>query len=461
MKSNRWLLAAGLILAIGAGSLAQTAPDASFEDVVSRAAQALARLEYTYFNELVGAQKRMAQCVCIDAANGVFLTRDIPGTVPTDEMKNFVLLPPGRPEERVEAELMGVDPEKTLAFVKAKGKHGWKDVQFVLTDLALGQQVISVGLLGPQTGSVPYMGTARVAAKLRLPNEMIYVSGGDLTNMSSPVFTTDGRAVGFVAGQVPMEYQMLLRGRWTDVGLAARQGTRFFAPASDFAHVLRQIPQKGKTRKLPWMGVWGFKKVSPDESEFMGLGGKPAILVGQLMNNGPADVAGIKQGDAIVALNGQPLEELPTPELTAGAFQRRLYRLKPGSKAKFTIFRDKKQLEVEMTLAEMPAQPHEAPRFYNKDVGIAVRELVPSDRYANRATPLLTPCVRVTLVRQKSPAANGGLRPGDHITAVGDQPVDSVEAMKKALAAVAGKNQSVSFMVQRGDSSEPLMIQVP
>jgi S1-C subfamily serine protease len=94
-------------------------------------------------------------------------------------------------------------------------------------------------------------------------------------------------------------------------------------------------------------------------------------------------------------------------------------------------------------------------------LGIAVRNLVPFDRYANRPTPLLIHCVLATLVAPNSPAARGELRPGDLITRVGDKPTPSVEALRNVLKALAGSTDPIPFMVQRGEDRKVLNIQLP
>ncbi len=463
MNRNKVPLALGLICSLTAASYGQGASEDAIAQIAAKASSALARLEYVYHNEMVGVQKRIGQCVCIDAANGVFLTRDVSGAVPADEFRDFFLIPSGSTEKKFKAELMGTDPEENLTFLRVTGKHPWKDLKFVRVDLKLGQQVIGVGLLGPQTGNVPYVGVARVAAKLRMPGEVIYVSGGDLTNASSPVFASDGRMVGIVSQQIPMEFRMLLRNRWTEIGLAGLQSTRFFLPVAEFAHVLGRIPQKGESRRLAWMGVWRYKRVAAEEAEIKKLpAGKPAVLIEQLRSGGPADKANVKQGDAIVGLNGKPLPELPTPALIATNFRRLLYRFKAGDRISLTLFREGSTFEAQVTLELMPLQPHEAPRYYNQALGIACRNLVDFDRYPGRVSALTTRGVLATLVLPNSPAATGKLQPGDIITHVGDKPIPDVETLGKVLKELSAATEPVQFLVKRGEQDrQMLMITLP
>ncbi len=468
MNRKLSLLAAGLMALLAAPALAQEPLSPATEKALAKATAALARLEFTFKNEFVGTRTQIGQALCIDAANGVFLTRDVPVQIPDDELKDFRLIPVGSSETKIPATFMGTDPEENLSFLRlappepGKGvQHKWEQVELVRADLRLGEPVFSVGLLGPQTGNAPYVGMARVAAKLRLPNEVVLVNSGELTNATSPVLTADGRVVGLVAGQIPMEYRMVLRDGTTDVALAGLQSTRFFVPVSEFAHVLGQIPRDGKSRKLPWLGIWQLRPLSAEEAQGRQIQGKPAVEVGQVMVGGPADQAQIKQGDTIVGLNGKPLEDLGTPALSAGNLQLLLNRLKPGDKINLTIFRGGKESDVQLTLGTLPMRPHEADRYYNVKLGIAARDLVPFDRYASRPEPLTTHGVLITVVQPNSPAAMGNVRPGDLVTSVADKPTPNVEAFGSVLKSLAGRQDTVPFMVLRSDNKEVLNVQMP
>jgi serine protease Do len=436
---------------------AQQAVDATVAKVYSAGADSVARLEYSYKNELIGEQPRVGQAVCIDAAKGIFITRDMRSGVPEDELVNFELV--GVSGNRVKAEYLGIDPDGSVAFLHVAEKHDWKALAFEPTSaLQVGQAVYSVGLLGAQTGNVPYVGIARVSSLVRLPGTVVMVSGGELTITSSPVFNAEGKAIGLVGTQLPLEYSMrLANGQTAEVGLTGGQVTRFFVPSEEFFGLLKQVPEKGKSRKLGWMGVLQFKPVGNDEAQVMGLTGKPAVLVGQVLPGTAAEKAGIKQGDAVIGVNGKPLEALPTPDLTEANFRRTIFQAKPGDKLKLTLWREKAPLDVEVTLDPMPAQPQEAARYYNRNLGIAMRDLVLIDRYAGRATPLETKGVVLIGVVPQSPAEKAQLVNGELVTQVNATNVTNVKDVENILKSVpAGKD--VSFTVIRDE--KPVVVVV-
>ncbi len=461
MNSKRYLVAL-IALCMPMAANAQSAKDSpkqSVSKLVSRVSGALARLEYTIDREIIPPRPRSGQCVCIDASKNLFMTRDIPSGIPAGELKDFVLITPGVGGKKIKAAFVGVDPKTGLSFIRAEKGHKFSEVRFArASELRLGYRVISVGLLGPQMGNVPYLGTGMVSSVIRLPQHLVYISGGELTNSSSPVFTDDGRAVGIVASQLPIEYRLMLGGKWTNVGLSGRQTGRFFMPVEEF---IGALSDPASVKKLPWTGVVSFYPVGGELAETIkNLGGVTAAMVGQVIPDSPAAKAGIKQGDTIVAFEGVPLEKMATPEFTVAEFTRRLFHRKVGSRISLTILRKGKRETVQVELAAMPTSPHEATHYYNKPLGIAARDLVLWDRHVGRDKPLQKDGVIVTMIRRDSPAALGKLSPGDIITAINDRSVKSAESVGSILDALtkAGSTKSINFIVRRGDKPEAVVV---
>jgi len=456
MKSANLVVVAAVALGAWAACQAQQPADTA-EKLFNLAANCVARLEFTYANDIVGTQKRIGQAICLDAAKGIFITYDIPNTVPEDEMKDFALIGPRDADKKVNAELLDVDANEGIGFLRAD-KHEFKSLeQAAGAKLTIGMTVYAVGLLGPQTGNYPYLGQAAISSMLRLPSQIVMVNG-DLTVISSPVLSADGKLIGIIgSNQLPLEYRMRFpNGQATDVGLSGTQYTRFFVPLDEISYLLAEPPAKGKGRRMPWIGVLQFKPVAGLEAKIMDLEGKPAALVEKVQSGSAAEKAGIKQGDAVIGLNGKSLEKMATPELTEANFRRTLFRCKPGDKINLTIWRDKAAKEVPVTLEPMPDQPHEAARYYNRNLGFAARDLVMLDR-DGRAEPLKSKGALVTLVLPSSPAEKGNLKQGDIIVQVGDKTVNNIADFAADMKA-AGETKPVSFQLIRNDKPEAVTI---
>ncbi len=464
MNRPNVVLAVAVVLALAASSGAQQPAGQPLAKLSAQVSGALARLRYTIHDDMLGNRQQIGQAICIDAAKGTFLTRDVPTNVPTKDLRDFTLGPARTVGEGLKAQLLGTDPEQGFAFLRALGRQKCTAVRFSRSaKLQLGQRVVSVGLLGPNAGNLPYLGSGYVGAVLRLPHQLVYVTGGDLTIKSSPVMTADGRLVGIVGGEVPMESRLKLGKRWLDVVTMGRQRTHFFLPVDEFAHVLAEIPTPGKSKRLPWTGILRFEPLLPKEAELRKLVGRPGVLVGQVVPNSPASKAGVLQSDAIVALNGKPLEELPTPALIRDNFWRLLRRVKPGKTVSLTIQRKGKEQNYSVKTEPMPPQPYEADRYYNPVLGLAVRDLVMLDQYGRPGKPLLEKGVRVFMVIPNSSAAKGQLATGDLVTHVNNKPVPSAQVMRAVLDPVAkpGSITPITFLVLRGDQPQAITVTPP
>ena len=104
----------------------------------------------------------------------------------------------------------------------------------------------------------------------------------------------------------------------------------------------------------------------------------PAIQVGGVIHDTPADQAGLKQGDIIVKLNGESLERGDEPEELPMIFSRKLMRMKVGDQVMLSVLRRVGQPleEIKIGLAEQPPRPNTAKRFFAEDLGFAVRDSV-------------------------------------------------------------------------------------
>ncbi len=463
-KFHKWVALSVLTTLVGV-TQAQQPATASLKKSAEMATAALARLDYNMVDEILGSRPRIGQAICIDAANGVFLTGDIRTDIVTKQLQNIKLTPAGQTSTGIDAEILGQDPEQSLTFLKVKGPHKWKALRFSrAAKLDIGDRVISVGLLGPNAGNVPYLGTGFVGAKLRVPHRLYYVAGGELTITSSPVLTVDGRVVGMVRGELPMEQRMQLApGRWADVATIGRQRTKFFQPVDEFAHVLQDIPTPAKPRRLSWVGILRFEIMLEKEAELRGLQGKAAVLVGQVVPDTIAGKAGIKQSDAIIGINGKPVEMLPTPKLVRDNFTRTMRRQKPGQVVKLTIWRSGKPVDYSLKAVPMPTHPYEAKRYYNRDLGLAVRDLVMLDRYGQQGETMMDPGVRVYFAVQKSPAAAGPLAAGDVITHVNNKPVANIASFKAVLDPISkpGSTAGIKFLVMRRGTPELINVIPP
>jgi len=427
-------------------------------EVVAKASGSLAVVKYTVSLE-TGDRTGAGQAVCI-AANGVFLTTSLDSRMRVEQLKDFQLVLPGEMGKTLKAKLLGIDPWTGLGFVQCMEKHEWQVVQFSRSSqVKLGDQVASVGLMMSDPALPVYVGSAYVSSRLRVPNDLVYVSGGRLTGSCSPVFTADGRAVGIIGRQLPLAYETPTKRGMAPLQLLSQQETAFFTPVEEFVHVLTSIPSDGKVARLPWLGINKFEAVNKDLVDLLKLN-KPAVLVKDVIPKQPAATAGIADRDIIIGMNGKPLEELATSDLTVKNFVRQLMRMPVGTSVKFQILSGTTTKDVSIKLEEMPIRPNEAKQYFNKAIGLLVREKVALDEFLDKTGSSTVPGLVVLGMVKDSPAAVSGLQANDVVTNVNNQPVTTADTFKVTVERSLRANSTgpITLLVRRGEEAKVITI---
>jgi len=386
-----------------------------------------------------------------------------PEQFPDDQMKEFKILVPqenGEPTE-LEAVFQGRDERTNLAFLKTKEPQHWKPIKFDEEPVAIGEPILSIGMLPKNANYKTYFVEGAVSATLRGEMPQVLVTGGGLAAMGSPVFTTEGKAIGMVSpfgGQSPLLNET--RGELQSVTAPPR----FFVPTRDFALGISDPPTPKNPIALPWIGVSQMSGVTKDLADVLGLGSQPAIQIGDVVPDAPADKAGVKAGDIIVKVNGKPLERGDEPVELPSILTRRLIRLKPGEKITLSIQRDKDQplKEIEVTLGHQPKRANLARRFYAEDLGFVSRELVFSDIYGLKLAPDQKGVI-VSLLRPQAAAQTGGLHMNDVITKLDSEPVTDIDQFKKAYEGLRKEKpkEAIVLEVRRGDRENTVRIEPP
>jgi serine protease Do len=185
--------------------------------------------------------------------------------------------------------------------------------------------------------------------------------------------------------------------------------------------------------------------VTPQIAESLGLTEPKGALVADVVKDGPAEVAGLKQGDVIVEFDGKPVSDsAELPLLVA--------RTPVGKSVSVRVIRDKEQQTFSIKIAELKEEETaQAGTGTIEDLGLTVQTLT-AELAENLGLDRDVKGVVVTQVEPGGPAGEAGLRRGDVILEVNRQPVKDVDAYKKAIKAI-GKGKSVLFLVRRGDNT--------
>jgi serine protease Do len=206
---------------------------------------------------------------------------------------------------------------------------------------------------------------------------------------------------------------------------------RMFIPASDFLSSLNDPPTPDKRIVLPWIGC-EMKGLEKEDAEYFGLENVPAVQVGDVVPDSPAEKAGLKKLDVIMKINGKPIERGDVPQELPEIVTRLIQRMNVGQTVTFSVIQNKGDTpkDIVMTLEARPKQPHEAHRFYAKDLGFVVRDVTFVDTY-RRKMSTNTNGVVVALLRPQAAAQAAKLGINDLVTQMNGKPVTNLDEFKK------------------------------
>ncbi|MDA1053727.1 MAG: DegQ family serine endoprotease [Planctomycetota bacterium] len=221
------------------------------------------------------------------------------------------------------------------------------------------------------------------------------------------------------------------------------QGIGFTIPIN-LANYVREQLQSGGTVHRGYLGIL-IQELTPDLAKSFGLQDTTGALVGDVTNDSPAAKAGIKSGDVVVELNGQPVTEV-------GSFRNTVSMIAPGKETQLTIWRDGKRMTLSVQLGELPSQeqlarsPSQVPLQSYDKLGLSVqaltKEMAEQLGYSGNDTGVV-----VTEVQPGSVAANAGIHSGTLLRQVNRQPVQSTEEFKQALEK-ASQDGSVLLLIK-------------
>ncbi|KRW70819.1 DegQ family serine endoprotease [Pseudomonas kunmingensis] len=329
----------------------------------------------------------------------------------------------------LEAKLVGADPRSDVAVLKVEGK-GLPTVKIGRSDeLKAGEWVLAIG----SPFGFDHTVTAGIvsATGRSLPNESyvpfiqtdVAINPG---NSGGPLFNLKGEVIG-------INSQIFTRS-------GGFMGLSFAIPIDVAMDVADQLRTDGKVSR-GWLGVV-IQEVNKDLAESFGLERPAGALVAQVMDGGPAARSGLRVGDVILSLNGKPIVMSADLPHLVGA-------LKPGSKARMEVVRDGDRKMLEVSIGAMPEEGEAVAassggqeRSDNR-LGVKVTELTEEQKKS-----LDLPGGVVITEILNGPAAMIGLRPGDVITHLNNQAINSAATFGR-VAEQLPKNRSVSMRVLR------------
>lgn len=357
--------------------------------------------------------------------SGFFITED--GLVVTNNhvvdggAEFFVVTNDGT---ELEAELIGKDARTDLALLQVKEKKKFTYVKFADKDSRVGEWVVAVGnpfgLGGTVTAGIISARGRDIGASRY--NDFIQIDAAvNKGNSGGPAFNLNGEVIGINTA--------IFSPSGGNVGIA------FAIPAETAKSVITDLRSDGKVVR-GFLGVQ-IQDITRDLADGIGLADTAGALVASTSADTPAGKAGIKSGDAIVAVNGEKVED--TKDLS-----RRIAGFRPDTKVALTVFRAGESQDIEVTLGTLPERIRQAsvqPEPAKPAEPEAMEEFGLELKTAEGGEGL-----EVTQISPTSVLVGKALRVGDKISQIDSQTVDTPKAAKEVIKAAREKGKKAVLL---------------
>lgn len=228
-------------------------------------------------------------------------------------------------------------------------------------------------------------------------------------------------------------------------GTGFNQGYGFAVPINVARRVMEDLLAHGRVRR-PLLGI-SIQNVSPEDAEVYRLPRIAGVLVEDFQRGSPAERAGLRRHDVIVAVNGDRVERL-------GQFQRLVARHAPGDEVMVDVIRFGERHRFGVRLSEADLGTSRVVRTPERrggvGLGIEVVDLTPTlarERSFPRPGGAL-----IASVDPASPAQRRDVPPNALIRTISGHAVSSADEARRLLRA-AGPGSVVSLLLEGPDGS--------
>ena len=334
---------------------------------------------------------------------------------------------------RIPAKLKGTDAKTDLALLEIEGDSTFPFVKFGDSEAArVGDWVVAIGnpfgLGGTTTKGIisargrdirsgPLDDFIQIDAPINRGN-----SGGPLFNMRGEVIGINSAIYSPNGGSV---------------------GIGFAIPSSMASNVINQLRDTGTVQR-GYLGVQ-IQSVSDEIADSLGLDKARGALVTQVIENSPAEKAGVEAGDIILRFDGKDIPRMrELPKIVA--------LTETNKEVDVVVWRNEAEKTIRVSVggnADITTASVESDTTEAGKLGVSLSALNDDNR-DKYGIPEEASGVVITSVKQDSPAAERGLSRGELIKKVGNAEVTEPEQVNAAIAEAMEKDKkSVLLLVER------------
>jgi serine protease Do len=354
-----------------------------------------------------------------------------------------VKLPHDQSEYR--AKLIGIDVETDLAVIKIDAGHPLIPIKVGNSDsVQVGDGAVAIGspfgLEATVTSGIVSATGREVAGSQQFQRFIQTDAAINPGNSGGPLLNVNGEVIGINTAIATQS--------------GGYQGIGFALPINTAVNVYNSIIRSGKMTRGS-IGIQ-FTKYEKNGELLKALGLKEGVLVEKVNAGGPAEKAGMKSEDVIVAFNGKPVKD--GDDLVGRVSQSPI-----GSNATVTVDRGGKRMDLALVISDREAQLLAAddPRYQKKATpeeitkaesqqqakfGITIRALSDAEKEIEALQEKKG--VVVTQVLEGSFAEDIGLQEKDVVVSINRQPVGNIEDVRRIQGSLK-VGDAVAFRVMR------------
>ena len=335
------------------------------------------------------------------------------------------------------AKVVGLDRRTDVAVLKIEGKQLPVVRLGDPAKLRPGEWVLAIGSPFTFENSVT-AGIVSATGRAMPGEDLVPFIQTDVAvnpgNSGGPLFNLNGEVVG-------INSQIYSRS-------GGYMGLSFAIPIDVANNVRQQLVSTGKVTRGR-IGVQ-IQEVDAKMADAFSLDRPRGALVGQVIDGGPAEKAGVKSGDVILSVNGKDVERSAQLPGVISA-------IKPGDTAKVDVWREGSMKTLSVKVEEFQ---EETQRVANRDVeepakadklGLSVRPLGADER-RNAETEGYLLVEDVT-----GAAAQAGVRPGDVILKINGKAVKSIAELKNATSSTS---KNVAILIEREGQPQYIAVRI-
>jgi len=363
--------------------------------------------------------KGLGTGMIIDAQGHILTNHHVAGGATKIE----VLLSNGK---KYSAKLVGTDPKTDLAVIKISAKEPLPHVTFGDSDkVEVGEWVVAIG---HPRGLDQTVTQGIISAKHRRgitdPNSYQDFLQTDAAinpgNSGGPLLNLIGEVIGVNAAIVSES--------------GGFEGIGFTIPSNMALHVAKALIAHGKVER-GWLGV-SVQDLTPDLAKSAHVETAKGALISDVIKGGPADKAGLRKNDVIIAYQGKGVED-------SGALRNEVAVSPIGQEARITILRTGKKQELTVKIGNLQEATNILASSIKDRLGGEVRSLTPKE--AERYGLEVNRGVIITSITPKRPLREVGFEVGDIILEVNGQTIGSLESFVELVASLK-PNQRITLL---------------